>query len=719
MRPGRAPAWLAVLLLGAALAALLTGCADPRLRVTDWTLEVPGRPPQVLHMPAAFRASLPAEPTRYRLHAAVPLGPELRGRELVLTLPAIDAFAVLRVDDDTLEPLDRSPFDRVRPSERRLVFRIPARDTDHDTLPLDLEVEHRDSFTAALSEVPRLEAGAFGARRADRLLEQWLLIGMVVVYVLLGLGSGAAFAMDRRRVAAGWYALMMASLAVWHLTILGVTQLLDPRDLARFPIATTTAIAVSGVAFVHAYFGLKSVPRWLLALLLGLGAGAQILAWSAFSPTHRAGWLLDAMIVLAIGYLLARLGQLALRGKQRVEATCMCVAWLFVGSSAVVGSPFLRPVAWLVFVLVQAVLLGRAYVESLRSLNVQLAVRVTLLEERNQDVARLNDELRRQIGERSARLAEALSNIGSLPAGRGEPLREGAILVERYRIVRTLGAGAMGAVYEVERTTDGRHLALKTVIHAHGATLARLAREAETASRVSHPNLVGIVDIDVTPTGIMFIVMELVHGRPLSAEAERFGDVPWAREILRQVAAGLRVLHDAGVVHRDLKPANVLLEANNDRPSRAKIADFGIARVTGTPEPAPSGDPGIDPEAATMDVGVDRGKRESSDAELTKTGVVMGTPLYMAPELLAGAKDAPPSSDMWSFGVMACELLTGKRPFDESPVMRALQGRTSTPPALDTTGLPAPLTAFVLRCLDRDPARRPTAAEAEKVFVET
>ena len=88
----------------------------------------------------------------------------------------------------------------------------------------------------------------------------------------------------------------------------------------------------------------------------------------------------------------------------------------------------------------------------------------------------------------------------------------------------------------------------------------------------------------------------------------------------------------------------------------------------------------------------------------------------MAPELVAGAKDAQPSSDMWGFGVMACELLTGKRPFDESPVMRALEGRTSAAPPLDTTGLPASLTTIVLRCLDRDPARRPTAAEAERAF---
>ena len=159
----------------------------------------------------------------------------------------------------------------------------------------------------------------------------------------------------------------------------------------------------------------------------------------------------------------------------------------------------------------------------------------------------------------------------------------------------------MGAVYEVERTTDGRRFALKTVIHAHGSALARLAREAEIATKVTHPNLVGIVDIDVAPSGVMFIVMELVHGRPLSAEAQRFGEVPWAKEVLRQVASGLRALHEAGIVHRDLKPANVLLEVAAAGPPRAKIADFGIARAEGSTELPATEPAGVDVEAATME----------------------------------------------------------------------------------------------------------------------
>jgi serine/threonine-protein kinase len=706
----------ALALLSLLALALVTGCAaDDGGRLTDWTLLVPGHEPKSVHVPASFVSELPASPLTYELRTEVPLTDAMRGHELVLTLPTVDAFATLHVLGETLEPMNHAAFDRVRPSDRRAVFRIPAELTHGDVLSLDLDVEHRDTFTAALRAAPILEVGAYdrSAALVSRALEQWLLAGMILVMGLLTVASGAAFLLDRTRRAAGWYALMTAGLAIWHLAILGVTQIVDPRDLVRVPFWTTTLIAIGGVEFVHGHFGLKHPPRLLLAALASLGALGLGLAWRPFSPTAAASALLNGLVLLAIVYLVWRLGVLARSKTRRVEALAMIVAWLAIGIAALVGTPLVRPVVWMAFVVLQAVLLVRAHSASLRSVSMQLAVRVTLLEESSRDVARLNDELRRQLGDRSARLAEALSNLGAVPAGRGEALAPGTTLVGRYRVVKTLGAGAMGAVYEVERTTDGRHLALKTVIHAHGSALARLAREAEIATKVAHPNLVGMVDIDVAPSGLMFLVMELVVGNPLSAESKRFGDVPWAREILRQVAAGLHALHDAGVVHRDLKPANVLLEGRDGAP-RAKIGDFGIARAGDPSESSPAVPPSVDPEGATLDVAAgSAGDRLASDAHLTRTGVLMGTPLYMAPELLAGAKDAPPSSDMWSFGVMAYEILTGRRPFDQSPVMRALVGRASAVPPADGSTLPEALRPVIMRCLDYDPARRPSATEVE------
>jgi serine/threonine protein kinase len=141
-------------------------------------------------------------------------------------------------------------------------------------------------------------------------------------------------------------------------------------------------------------------------------------------------------------------------------------------------------------------------------------------------------------------------------------------------------------------------------------------------------------------------------------------------------------MHARGIVHRDLKPANVLVDGDT-----AKIADFGIASLR--PDISPSGDD------STVSVG------------LTRTGAFMGTPMYMAPELIRGARDAQPSADVWSFGVMAHELLSGRLPFAEPPVLSLSQ----TPPAIDGS-----IAKWVGRCLDNDPAARPTAAELHGIL---
>ncbi len=111
----------------------------------------------------------------------------------------------------------------------------------------------------------------------------------------------------------------------------------------------------------------------------------------------------------------------------------------------------------------------------------------------------------------------------------------------------------------------------------NGVALARLAREAQIASTMSHPNLVGVLDVDVATSGFLYIVMELVEGTSLGAQRERFGNADWALPLLQQIAAGITALHEAGVVHRDLKPGNVLVTTNTAGAAQIKIADFGIS----------------------------------------------------------------------------------------------------------------------------------------------
>src|SRR6185369_6103344 len=144
----------------------------------------------------------------------------------------------------------------------------------------------------------------------------------------------------------------------------------------------------------------------------------------------------------------------------------------------------------------------------------------------------------------------------------------------------------------------------------------------------------------------------------------------WARPILRQIAEALAAMHSQGIVHRDLKPANVLLDGEI-----VKVADFGISSL----RPQDDGD-------STITKG------------MTKTGAFMGTPIYMAPELVKGAREAEPSADVWSFGVLAHELLTGQLPFAEPPVLAKLEGRAVRLSVIED---------FTLRCLSEDPRQRP------------
>jgi hypothetical protein len=305
-------------------------------------------------------------------------------------------------------------------------------------------------------------------------------------------------------------------------------------------------------------------------------------------------------------------------------------------------------------------------------------------------------EVQRQVAERSRGLSEALARLTEAPRTPAR-LAPGDVVEERYRIVRTIGSGGMGQVYEVERLTDGRRFALKTLTSvADRQALARFAREAQVAAELDHPNVVATVDIGVTPSGTPFLVMDLVLGSSLAAERSRFGDARWALAILTQIAKALSAMHARGIVHRDLKPSNVLLDG-----ALVKVADFGLA---GLVEQAPL--------AGTSQ------SNEDSPA-LTLTGAIIGTPLYMAPELVRGAREAGPPSDVFSLGVVAYELLSTKLPYPAPPVLERLSGRdwpAPVPLARSSPHLPAALCALVDRCLALAPEARPTAEAVAAVL---
>jgi hypothetical protein len=220
--------------------------------------------------------------------------------------------------------------------------------------------------------------------------------------------------------------------------------------------------------------------------------------------------------------------------------------------------------------------------ETLDTMRRDLREKLQKLEEQSAKVRSLNEELMRQIEQRSRRLLEVMlsDKRGPIPQPALAPLPSGSLLGEIYRVIRAIGQGAAGAVYEVERTTDRQRLAAKVLSgEADQTTLIRFAREAQLLSRLSHPNLISIVDVDVSPGGTLFLVMELVKGTSLRSLRHRYGDLTFVLPILRQIAVALAAVHERGIVHRDLKPADIAAVENRPPVSPRRLKSWGRSRV--------------------------------------------------------------------------------------------------------------------------------------------
>ena len=238
----------------------------------------------------------------------------------------------------------------------------------------------------------------------------------------------------------------------------------------------------------------------------------------------------------------------------------------------------------------------------------------------------------------------------------------------RYRLGEPIGSGGMALVYLAEDCELGRRVAVKLLadnLAADEDFRARFLREAQLAARLSHPNIVHVYDLGRDPSGRPFIVMEYVEGTTLAMLLEREGALSLQRVLAigRDCCAGLAYAHAAGLVHRDLKPHNLLC----DRDGRVKIADFGIAR--------------------SIDA-----------ADITLAGSVLGTAGYLAPEQARG-EPVTAAADMYGLGVTLHQLATGQMPDPGAPVE-----------------LVEPLRTIVARCLDEQPANRPTAAEVGEML---
>jgi serine/threonine protein kinase len=266
------------------------------------------------------------------------------------------------------------------------------------------------------------------------------------------------------------------------------------------------------------------------------------------------------------------------------------------------------------------------------------------------------------------------------------------ILGGRYRLVDRIGMGGMSEVWRGHDGVLDRPVAVKIMHPAVEGTLgetgvALVRAEARSAARLAHPNVAGVHDFGTSPGAgrdVPYIVMELVEGQTLS-EHLAAGSLDWriGVRICAEVAAGLAAAHAENVVHRDIKPANVMLT-----PSGAKVLDFGIAAVVGTPDPDPD-------------------------------GPVMGTPAYIAPERFEG-HPATPAADMFALGTLLYHCLAGRLPWSARThtEMVTAQCHTDPEPLPYLDALPPEVLDLCWRCLARDPGERPTALVAALLLAE-
>jgi serine/threonine-protein kinase len=264
------------------------------------------------------------------------------------------------------------------------------------------------------------------------------------------------------------------------------------------------------------------------------------------------------------------------------------------------------------------------------------------------------------------------------------PVREGDILVGKYRVERVLGVGGMGVVVLAHHLHLDERVALKFLLPealGNQEAVARFAREARAAVKIKSEHVARVSDVGTLDSGAPYIVMEYLEGSDLSAWLSRHGPLPieQATEFVLQACEAIAEAHTMGIVHRDLKPANMFVIRQPDGALSVKVLDFGISKVTNP--------------------------RGNSDPSMTKTSALLGSPLYMSPEQMHSSKNVDARTDIWALGVILYEIVSGAPPFSAETMPELVVRVMSTPPQPLRNARPdAPggFEAVVLKCLEKD-----------------
>jgi serine/threonine protein kinase len=268
-------------------------------------------------------------------------------------------------------------------------------------------------------------------------------------------------------------------------------------------------------------------------------------------------------------------------------------------------------------------------------------------------------------------------------------VREGEILAHKYRIDRVLGAGAMGVVVAAHHLGLDTKVAIKLLQNElldNEEAVARFAREARAAAKITNEHVARVLDVGVLETGAPFMVMEFLDGADLHQWLERHGPLPveQAVDFVLQASEAIAEAHRLGIVHRDLKPSNLFCVPRADGTLSIKVLDFGISK---------------------MSVRTGAG----SSVSMTRTATVIGTPLYMSPEQMESSRGVDARADVWALGVILFELLAGKSPFfaETLPeVCLKIATRPPTPLRELRADVPKEVEAAILRCLEKERDKR-------------